>query len=188
MTTASPIRPEESFMEAEQHQNHRPDSGALHFELVCDKKDIYNHLVALRSQAQDRVPRVSPIHRLYDNECLIEGPNDPLLDAKLLSQGIMFENNQVVIVNPESITVFAVQLSNRAFVYFGFATYPSSIVLNGKETQVPNSDKAVWSGLLYVKESLGYESYKELYDFVHFLENRGVQVQMNNRLSNLECV
>jgi len=175
-------------METERLKNHQTDSGALHFELVCDKKEMYAHLVALRQQAQDKAIRVGPIHRFYGEECLVEGSEDPLLDAKLLSQGIMLHNDKIVIVNPQSIAVFAVELSNGAFVYFGFTTYPSTICLDGKEIKVPRSGKAVWSGLLFMNESLGHDSYKELYDLVQFLEDRGVQVDMNEKLSSLECV
>lgn len=184
----STVGPGELFMETERHKNHQTDSGALHFELVCDKKDVYDHLIALRQQAQDRVTRVSPIHRLYGKECLVEGPEDPLLDAKLLSQGIMLHNDKIVIVNPQSIAVFAVELSNGAFVYFGFTTYPPSVVIDGKEVKVPRSGKAVWSGLLFMNEDLGHDSYKELYDLVQLLEDRGVQVDMNEKLSSLEYV
>lgn len=184
----SPVRPGESFMETERPKNHQTDSGALHFELVCDKKDVYEHLIALRQQAQDRATRVSPIHRFYGKECLVEGADDPLLDAKLLAQGIMLHNDKIVIVNPESIAVFAVELSNGAFVYFGFTTYPPTVNIDGKEVKIPRSGKAVWSGLLFMNEDLGHDSYKELYDLVQFLEDRGVQVDMNEKLASLEYV
>jgi hypothetical protein len=173
-------------MEPERVRNHNSDSGALHFELVCDKKDVYDNLIALRQQVQDRATRVSPIHRLYDTECLVEGPEDSLLDAKLLSQGIMLHDGKIVVINPQSIAVFVVELSNKAFVHFGFVTYPSSIVIDGKNVKVPHSDKAVWSGVLFMNESFGHESYKELYQFVRFLKNRGVQVNMNDNLSSLQ--
>lgn len=175
-------------MAIERLTNHNTDSGALHFELVCEKEDMFSHLIALREQAQERVARVSPIHRFYGNECLVEGAEDPLLDAKLLSQGIMVYDNKIVVVNPQSIAVFAVELSNGACVYFGFATYPSTILLNGKNVRVPRSDKAVWSGLLFMNEMLGHDSYKELYDLVRLLEDRGVQVDMNDKLSSLDYV
>lgn len=175
-------------METERSKNHQTDSGALHFELVCDKKDVYEHLIALRQQAQDRATRVSSIHRLYGKECLVEGTDDPLLDAKLLAQGIMLHNGKIVIVNPQSIAVVAVELENGAFVYLGFTTYPPTINLDGKEIKVPRSGKAVWSGLLFMDESLDYDSYKELYDLIEFLESRGVQVDMNDKLASLEYV
>lgn len=175
-------------METERPKNQQVDSGALHFELVCDKKDVYDHLIALRQRAQDRVARVGPIHRLYGKECLVEGPEDPLLDAKILSQGVMIHKGKIVVVSPQSIVTFAVELSNGAVVYFGFSTYPSMISLNGKEVKVPRNDKAVWSGLLFVNENLDYSSYRELYELVELLEARGVQVDMNDRLISLGCV
>ncbi len=181
----STVSPGESFMKTERLKNHQTDSGALHFELVCDKEEMYDHLVALRQQAQDRATRVSPIHRFYGNECLVEGSEDSLLDAKLLSQGIMLHNQKIVIVNPQSIAVFSVELSNGAFVYFGLATYPPTINIDGKDIKVPRSDKAVWSGLLFINNYLGHKSYKDLYDLVQFLEDRGVQVDMNEKLSSL---
>ena len=184
----SPVRLQKLFTEPEQVQNYQSNSGTIHFELICDKKDVYKHLIALRQEVQDRGNRASPIHRLYGKECLIEDRNDTLLDVKLLAQNILLHNDKIVIVNPQSIVVFAVELSNETFVYFGFVTYPSTVNFDGKEVCVPRSDKAVWSSLLFMNEDLGYDSYKRLYDLVQFLEDRGVQVGMNEKLASLEYV
>lgn len=171
-------------MEPQRPKNHIIDSGALHFELLCDKEEIYPVLLYLREKAQDRCSRVSPIFRLYNEECLVENPEDPLANMKLTAQGILLHNKKVLLVNPESIISFAVELHNGSIVYFGFASYPETVSINGIKITVPNSDNASWSGLVYTKDN-DLEEYKELLELLNILKKKGVRVEMNERLSNI---
>lgn len=172
-------------METERLKNQRKDSGALHFELVCDKSKVFDHLISLRSQAQDRVARVSQIFRLCDDECLVDGPEDPLLDVKLMSQRLVLHKNKIAIANPETINFFAIQLHNGATTYFGFATYPKSIIFDNELVDIPYQNKAYWSCFVLMNRDFDDSSYKDILCLIRFLKTLGVQVEMNKTLCGL---
>lgn len=119
----------------------------LQFTLVTPKEEVYEAILKLRKKAQSLFPKVSKVFRLFDEACLPSESHDPLLDVKLLGQGLIINDNKIQTVNPESIVGFGILLPTNRVSYIALASYPVAVKRAGKTIQVPFNGNAVWSGI-----------------------------------------
>lgn len=120
----------------------------LQFNLVVPKEDVYDTVLKLKAKAQSLFPKVSKVFRLFDDGCLPIGFDDPLLDVKILGQGMFIINNKILTVSPKSIVGFAFLLPTNKVAYLALASYPSTTKDLGKTITVPFNGNAVWSGII----------------------------------------
>jgi len=120
----------------------------LQFMLISPKEEMYESLFRMREKAKKLFPKTSKIFRLFDDACLPSAVNDPLMDVKILGQGLTIHDNNILSVSPESIIGFAILMPTNKVGYIALATYPQHIYHNGDLVKIPFGGDAVWSGIL----------------------------------------
>lgn len=116
----------------------------VHFALSCAEQDTIRNLVTLRDAAEYAFDRVSKIFRLYQDECLVDGTSDPLIDLKLRAQSFVIYKKELKTIAPIEIAGFAAELRNGKMVYFGFAKYPETIQFQDDVVPLHQNSQMYW--------------------------------------------
>lgn len=121
----------------------------LQFELLSERDEMYDNVLALRDAATSKFEKVSKVFRLFDEACKPVSTDDMLMDVKLQAQGLILKLNRVVSVVPRSVVGFSYLLPNGKIGQMALATYPDVVKLrDGMNLEVPCRGKAAWCGLI----------------------------------------
>ena len=120
----------------------------LQFELIVSKQEQYETIFKLREKAKALFSKTTKVFRILDEACVPSLTCDPLLDVKLLGQGLFIKNKRILTVYPKSIVGFGFLLPTNKVAYLALATYPEYLKKDEETIKVPYNGNAVWSGLI----------------------------------------
>lgn len=147
-TEKSPLKIKETLMRSHSLSLAKREVHPLQFELLVPRSEMYESIRLLRDKAIKIFPSVSKVFRLFDEACIPVNREDPLLDVKIMAQGLLVKHKRILTTTPKEIVGFGFLLPTNRLAYMALATYPKSVFVHNRRIEVPFDGNAVWSGLI----------------------------------------